>query len=102
MYNIREKIIIITADLVVVGPSSGGNDSDTEVANDEDMLEIRELPNEISGEDVMYEKPEESDDEMLDDKVPPKRANVSDTVQWKKKDIQIEGDSVKTTKRTTR
>ena len=52
------------ADVVIVGPPTGGDDSDVELIDDEDLTENNTLPAEVAGEmEVFFFEEEEEEKE---------------------------------------
>ena len=69
--------------IAICGPPDGGDDSDIELENDNEMTEVENLPKEIAGEvDVFYESDsDEENNEMASSH--PKKFKF-DTPKWKK------------------
>ena len=86
-----------TADIVMIGPPTGGADSDMESENEE-ILEATGLPNEVAGEVEVFkitsnEVMSDSDSEEQRSSEPTakrakKLAKRNDNVKWEKKHIQ--------------
>ena len=86
-----------TADIVMIGPPTGGADSDMESENEE-ILEATDLPNEVAGEVEVFQI---TSNEVMSDSVSEeqgssettakrakKLAKRNDNVKWEKKHIQ--------------
>ena len=81
------------ATIAITGPPHGGEDSDMELEDDEDLTENVELPNEIAGEvDVFYE---ESSSESEGEETAPSRNKKQKVTlpKWKKSHIESSGAS---------
>ena len=86
-----------TADIVMIGPHTGGEDSDMECENEE-ILDATGLPNEVAGEVEVFqitsnEVMSDSDSEEQGSCEPTskkakKSAKKNDNVKWEKKHIQ--------------
>ena len=86
-----------TADIVMIGPHTGGEDSDMECKNEE-ILDATGLPNEVAGEVEVFqitsnEVMSDSDSEEqgsceTTSKKAKKSAKKNDNVKWEKKHIQ--------------
>ena len=79
------------ATIAITGPPHGGEDSDMELEDDEDLTENVELPNEIAGEvDVFYE---ESSSESEGEETAPSRNKKQKVTlpKWKKSHIESSG-----------
>lgn len=84
-----------TADVVIVGPPEGGEDSDIEAVDDDNMVEDPCMPAEVAGEiDVFCNVGD--DEEEFEEPPQPKRAKSS--VKWKKRHLACGGTSAANTK----
>lgn len=45
-----DKNVKESADIVIVGPPLGGEDSDIEAVDDDNMAEVQDMPHEVAGE----------------------------------------------------
>lgn len=80
-------------DIVITGPPAGGDGSDVEQMDDDNMEDSSIMPQEVAGEvDVMYEETEESQDNTAFEKSQKKRKNLP---TWRKRHISSQPDQHK-------